>query len=294
MKATGIARYRWLGVCLGLVFALPVSAGTWYVRANGNDQADGASAKTAFKTVLRAAQVLNYGDNIVIGPGTYRETILIAERYAANGLTMSITGDESGKLTGDAAGPVVIQPASLAAPALRISRARHLVLSGLTFRGPGDGLALEKCLSVSVERCTFSQLRRAVNARLVDGLMVQTCVLERNTQGVSVSGTSNVGLDHNTIVNSSSVGVLALACGPGTIRNSILVGNNTNVLVDASSAACWSRYRFCDMPSGTVKIGKWSLPNSISRLQRPAISTVRSVAPGKSLNSFSISSGLFM
>jgi len=103
---------------------LAAAADTYYVRQSGNDQNDGKTAKTAFKTVQRAAQVLNYGDNVVIGPGTYKENALLAERYAADGSAMSFAGDESGKLTGDPAGSVVIQSANLAFPALRFHRFR--------------------------------------------------------------------------------------------------------------------------------------------------------------------------
>ncbi len=227
-------------ILLLIITSSAACADTFYVRQGGNDQNDGKTAKTAFKSLLRAAQALNYGDGIVIGPGAYKETVLIAERYAADSSFMEIIGDENGKLTGDTAGPVIIQPASLSAPALRISRARNMIITGLTFRGPGDGLALEKSLGVSVERCTFSQMRRGLNARLLDGLTVRSSLFERNTVALCASGTSNVRIGHCTIANSSSVGVLVLGCGPGMIRSSILGGNNTNILIDASSSACWS------------------------------------------------------
>jgi hypothetical protein len=233
-------RSAWLAILLVASAAAAPEEVTYYVRAGGDDRADGRTPKTAFRTVLRAAQVLDHGDRVVIGPGTYRENVLLAERHAADGSVMSISGDESGRLTGDPAGPVVIQPAGTGFPALRFHRVRHLALSGLTFRGPGDGLVLEKCLRVAVERCTFSGLRRGLNARFVEGLRVESSKVERCAVGLSLQGTSDSRLAHLTVVNCSCSGVLVLTCGPGQVRNSILVANNTNLLVDAPSAPSWS------------------------------------------------------
>src|SRR5262249_22257483 len=99
--------------------ALPALADTHYVRASGNDQADGKTPESAFRTVLRAAQALNHGDTIVIGPGTYSESVLIAERFGTEEARLSILGDESGKRSGDRPGPVTIRPLTPNEPALR-------------------------------------------------------------------------------------------------------------------------------------------------------------------------------
>ena len=53
-------------------------AETYYVRAVGNDQGDGKTPQTAFRSVLRAAQVLTHGDHVVIGPGSYAGTAFFA------------------------------------------------------------------------------------------------------------------------------------------------------------------------------------------------------------------------
>ena len=97
---------------IGIIFlfalcsaALPAAGDTYYVRPNGNDQAPGATARSAFRSIRRAAQALNHGDSIVIAPGVYREPAFFAERFSADGAQMAIIGDESGKLTGAAPGP---------------------------------------------------------------------------------------------------------------------------------------------------------------------------------------------
>ena len=42
------------------------SAETYYVRSDGNDQGDGKTPQTAFKTLLRAAHVLDHGDGVIL------------------------------------------------------------------------------------------------------------------------------------------------------------------------------------------------------------------------------------
>jgi len=217
-----------------------LTAATYYVRVAGDDRSDGLSAKGAFRTLLRAAQALNHGDSVVIGPGTYREGILFAERFSADGTPMRIVGDEAGKQTGDASGPVVIRPARLAVPAMRFHRFRNLTVSGLTFSGPGDGLVVEKCRSVTVERCTFTGLRRGLHTKTTRSLRIESSVFNQCTISISLNATTDTRLAHLTMVSTSCTGILALACANGTIRNSILAANNTNALIDPASAPSWS------------------------------------------------------
>src|SRR5687768_2752728 len=116
---------------------------TWFVRQHGDDKADGKTPGTAFQSVLRAAQVLNHGDDVVIGPGSYKEAAFFAERFGTAEDPVTITGDEAGQQTGDAPGAVVIEPARGDAPALHLFRLHSVTLSGLTFRGGGgEGLRL--------------------------------------------------------------------------------------------------------------------------------------------------------
>jgi len=219
---------------------VPAAVGqTYYVRQGGNDQADGRTAKTAFATPLRAVQGVNHGDSIVIGPGTYRCAALLAERFAADGSRMAITGDESGKLTGDKPGPVVIEPANPMEPALHLYRLRAITVSGLTLRGAGQGIKLEKCLNVLVERCTFDGLSRGLAAEGVEGLVVRSCVFSRCGIGLWFRATRDSRIAHATIVGSDTAGVVVLSCGDGQVRNSILAANNTNLIADEVSASAW-------------------------------------------------------
>ncbi len=217
-----------------------VLADTYYVRAGGSDTADGGTPQTAFRTVLHAAGAINHGDSLVIGPGTFQGSALMAERFSADGATMAITGDESGQLTGDPAGAVVLVASRPAEAALTLYRFRNLSLSGLTFRGPGQGLKLDKCIGVTVQRCTFDGLARAVLIGACQDTRVQSCVLSRNILGLFIQGSARTRVEHVTLSGSTSAGLLALSCGAGEIRNCLLAANNSNLVLDPLSAQSWT------------------------------------------------------
>ena len=89
-------RTAWTGrtvvVLIAALWWQTASAATYYVRSAGDDRADGASARTAFRTLVRAAQALDHGDTAVVGPGTYREAVLIAERTGTADARLAIRG----------------------------------------------------------------------------------------------------------------------------------------------------------------------------------------------------------
>src|SRR5262249_39827356 len=117
---------------------------------------------------------------------------------------------------------------------------RHLLISGFTVRGSGQGIKLEKCLDATVERCTFDQAMRGLVAEGVEGLRVESCVFSRCILGLVVSASADARIVNNTFVASTSNGLLALNCGKGVIRNCIFAGNNSNYAVDALSGIAWS------------------------------------------------------
>ena len=65
-----------LSICLfallGLVATGTVSATTYYVAPTGADANDGSSARP-FKTIQRAADIVNPGDTVIVRKGTYTD-----------------------------------------------------------------------------------------------------------------------------------------------------------------------------------------------------------------------------
>ncbi len=235
--------FRILRHCLAFalcVLALPVFARTWYVRQGGRDQADGATPATAFHTLSRAAQVLQHGDRVILGPGSYRDTVFIAERSGTPEARLSLLGDESGTLTGDPAGAVVLAPLTADDPALCLRQGAHLTVSGLTLRGHGLGVRFERCKDVVVTRCTFDGFACGLATKGVEDFDLTSCVFARCVIGASLRATSRTRIEHVTAASCSTAGVLLASCGPGRIRNGIFAQNAAGFIADECSAQNWS------------------------------------------------------
>jgi hypothetical protein len=228
-----------LGVAL-VAWTFPLLAETYYVRPDGNDQAEGKSPQTAFKTLLRVSHVLNHGDAVVLAPGTYHDEVLLAERFSADGSEMLIAGDESGQRVGTPPGPVVIRADNAAAPALEIHRFRKLRITGLTFRGPGQGLSVQHSSGVVVQQCSFEGLSRGLVLGQCQDVRVESSVFSRCTLGLFCQGSVHTRLAHLTVTGASSAGILVLSSGEGAIRNCLLTGNNTNLIADEISGLAWT------------------------------------------------------
>lgn len=233
-------RYLAVLLAVSILTSSIAQATTWYVRQGGNDQADGKTAQAAFKTVLRAAQSLDHGDKLVIGSGVYKESVFLADRFSADGAAMSIEGDESGKLTGDKPGAVILEPADVTRPALHIFRFRNLSVSGFTFQGSGQGLRVQKSLDVTVRRCSFVGLTQGLTVLNTTGLRVDSSLFNRCTLGINLLSVVNTRVAHVTVTGSTSAGLMALMCGNGAVRNSIFVANGSNLIADETSAPVWS------------------------------------------------------
>lgn len=253
LAIVGLPRHRYAGKAVilrefpiaGLLLLLMAPPGvgwtaTWYVRSAGNDLADGSTPATAFRTVTRATQAALHGDRIVIGSGRYDATALIAERQGSAERPLVILGDETGDLTGDPAGEVVVSPASPSQPALYLHRCDGVTIEGLTFRGDGPGLRLSDCRNVRVQRCTLASLTSGISIDFGDSIFVESSVISRCHIGVSIRASHRSRLAHLTVVASSTAGILVVNSGPGTIRNCIFAANNSSYVVDRTSAPAWS------------------------------------------------------
>jgi len=242
-------------LCMALLVVSHAGATTYFVRGQGNDLADGQTAKTAFRSIVRAARALNHGDSIVIGPGTYRGTVLIAERFGNADTPLAISGDESGKRTGDAPGPVVWEALTPGEPALQIHRAQDVLISGLTIRGVGEGVALEKVRRARIERCTFDRLAKGISLSECEDVRVESGVFTRQIIGVLVKNSTRTRLAHLTIASCSASGILLSDSAIGEIRNCLLVDCATGMVADVASAPSWSS----DYNTFNGTMGSWGL-----------------------------------
>ncbi|MGA2618607.1 MAG: right-handed parallel beta-helix repeat-containing protein [Thermoguttaceae bacterium] len=218
-----------------------LAAGTYFIRTQGNDDADGKTPQTAFKTILRGGQALDNGDSLIIGPGKYNTaSTLIAERFSADGTQMAVVGDENGQLTGDAPGPVIITADNASDAAILFRRLANLTIRGLTFAGPGQGLRLDDCRNVTIERCTFDRLTRGAAVNTSRAVVVRSCVVSRCAVGLYFRESVASKVLQTTVAGSTSAGMLILNCGQGQIRNCLLAANNSNMVADGISSSAWT------------------------------------------------------
>ena len=224
----------------GTMALAQVQASTYYVRAGGDDRADGKTAKTAFRSISSAFAILNHGDGVLIGPGTYREAVMLAERYGTVEAPIAIVGDESGKATGDAAGPVVVEPLRPSDPALFFHRISQFVISGLTLRGGGSGTRIKQCRDVLAERCSFDGLAVGLSVETCQHVRVESSLFARCNIGLTVRASAGVRLAHLTVASCGTAGFMIAGCGEGAIRNCLFTASNSNFLLDPVSAMAWT------------------------------------------------------
>jgi len=76
-----------------LAFANDAHAVGYYVRTSGNDAANGRSPQAAFKTIQRAFDVMQSGDDVIIGGGTYNEVPTFNKNGSGPQYNYNIHGD---------------------------------------------------------------------------------------------------------------------------------------------------------------------------------------------------------
>lgn len=73
-------------ICLLLTVTTLSQAGTWYVSGSGNDSNDGKTLVTAFRTLQKAADLVEPGDVVLVGNGIYTSS-----NVASNSAVLNIT-----------------------------------------------------------------------------------------------------------------------------------------------------------------------------------------------------------
>jgi hypothetical protein len=117
-----------------------------------------------------------------------------------------------------------------------------------------------------VERCSFEGLSRGLAVRQCQDVRVESSVFSRCMLGILCHSSVRTRLAHLTVVGASSVGLLVLSSGEGRLCNSLLTGNNTNLIADEISAPAWtSDYNVLEGSTGpwggvpaVAKVYEWS------------------------------------
>lgn len=136
-------KHAHLTILLTLAVNGAVVAQTWYVSGTGNDVHDGKTAKTAFRSLQKAADLVQPGDVVLVGNGTYT-----SDDKANNSAVLNITrsGRPGAWITWKAAPGQRPDVRPVGWAGIQISGSYH-VLDGLTVTGANDSLTLIDALA---------------------------------------------------------------------------------------------------------------------------------------------------
>lgn len=145
------------GVAAAVVLALtsPAIAATYYVRASGDDARDGLTPETALASIrLTGRRLLAPGDRVIVGPGTYHEGNIEPYGSGTPDAPIAFSADESGLVTHDPPGPVIIRPPNTfdATTGFIVFGKHDIVIEGFTIEGARDpGIQVRPHFSTGVD-----------------------------------------------------------------------------------------------------------------------------------------------
>lgn len=232
----------------------PSTATTFYVRTGGSDSDDGLTPTTSLATIAHAAALMqNPGDQVVVGPGTYREGNIEPARSGFEGHPMEFLADTTGLVTGDPAGPVVIMPPGGVFSTGFIALGKHdLVYDGFTISGAFDaGIQILPANRASGGMSSANVIIRNTQVldsvkRGIDITAAGTVMLEGNTAsgygstGIAIAAGNDAGVmltvSNNQLGNNGSGGIFVNGAVGGSIeQNQITCHGETGIRVESSS-----------------------------------------------------------
>jgi hypothetical protein len=206
----------------------PSRPDVFYVRASiGNDANDGTTPATAFQTIGAAISRLTDGDTIIVGPGTYNETIRLDAPGAGTAeQPIVFLADPTGLMTSNAPGPVVVNGQENG-PVIRLTGFPYTTIDGFVIRG-GAGSNTAGIL-----------IRTDSN-----NVVVQNCIVRDNVDnagGIRVQDSNDVLLFNNLIHDNSGIGIAVLGNISGSQRtriiNNTVARNNRGLSIGTSQTA---------------------------------------------------------
>jgi parallel beta-helix repeat protein len=210
---------------------------TIFVRTGGDDGNNGIDAQHAFRTITRAAQVAFSGYRIVVGPGRYTEGVTTTTTgLAPHGLMF--VADASGALTGDPAGPVIVDATGTAAGAgFKLTNSPDSSVDGFTITGAVDaGIVIkDNTDNFTVQNCIVHD-NPGPGIRVQDSagtVIFNNLIYSNGQQGIALvgqqTGAPNARIFSNTIVANGDDGITVGSshnASPGAlIRNNIVQAN---------------------------------------------------------------------
>ncbi len=237
-------KYGWIVLLVLGLESHPALALTYYVRSGGSDVNDGLSPAAAFATIGRGAhQLVNGGDRVIVGPGTYREGNITPRRGGLAGAPVEFVADSAGTFTGDPAGEVRVVPQAddeTQTTGFILFGRRHVVIDGFTIVGARDAGIQVRPSSRTASDSANITLR---NNLLLDG-----------GKGLSVEASGDVVVERNLARGNSGNG-LTIVGGADTTRirviGNTLQSNLNGLRVNRGADVVVRNNEVADNPRGT-------------------------------------------
>jgi hypothetical protein len=177
-----------------------------YVHARGADTNPGTSSETALASLTAATTLAKAGVTVIVGPGTYAASNVGPEDYSG---LVTFRGDGSGVSTGDAPGPVLIDPSML--PPGQNKDTGFLLMRNC--RPTVEGFHVRFASDSGI------QVRMGADAAVVRDNVVFT-----NTRGISVIDANDAAVINNLVYDNDRGGI---DIGGTTLAARTRVQNNT-------------------------------------------------------------------
>ena len=179
------------------------TAAVFYVRAAGDDGADGRTPASAFATITRGtAAVRNPADRVIVGPGVYREGNLAPARSGFEGHAVELLGDATGQATGDPPGEVRVEPPAASTTGFLLAGMHHVLIEGFTIVGgvdagvqvrpDVDGVPSADITIRAVE--TRGSAKRGIDVTAGGTIVIEECrAISNGASGISLVGVVGAG-----------------------------------------------------------------------------------------------------
>ena len=214
---------------LALAFVADVHAVGYFVRTSGNDSNNGRSPETAFKTIQRAFNVMQSGDDVIIGGGTYNEEPAFNKNGAGPNYNYNIFGDVNNQC-GDGTNVAVFRM-KLTGSFVRVL---NITFTGnnhdpaVTFDGVNTG-RMDDCL------ITGGDIGLTVkNSKL---LLSKCTIRDTEKDGIKVEGSEELALvNYCEIYDCGDSGVLVKGGSSNVVLVQAVVRNNGEHGVEVDSS----------------------------------------------------------
>ncbi len=235
----------------------PVTA-RLFVRQSGNDANTGATATTALRTIQKAVDLAAVGVEIIVGPGTYAESVQMTTSGTAE-RPIALRADPNGTLTGDPAGPVVVT--GNGARGFFVDGGKYWVIDGFHVTGASIGIHVRREATGAVLRHNeiYGNADDAIRVQDTNSVTVFNNLIFCNRgAGVLIAGSAgspNARVVNNTVVDNADRGLFFGSSGgpsPGAFLRNNLVQDNcrNNLQVTANSVTGYDgRYNLVSPPT---------------------------------------------